>query len=107
MEPVLCIQCGNPVERARECYGAPTCYKCLPPPTPLPVIPPKPRWADCDCIRWAYDPFSQGLRNSGHHPNCPKGHPFNCSCLGCQIREEPSKFWQPVGDGGGPVGGES
>ena len=32
-----CVQCGCPVEEARECYAVPVCYKCLPPPEPLPV----------------------------------------------------------------------
>lgn len=35
---VPCVQCGRPVEHAREVYGAPTCYACLPPPEPLPVV---------------------------------------------------------------------
>jgi hypothetical protein len=33
----LCVKCGKPVERERECYVSPTCYACLPPPEPLPI----------------------------------------------------------------------
>lgn len=35
----LCVECGRPVEAPRRCYAQPTCYACLPPPEPLPVIP--------------------------------------------------------------------
>lgn len=38
--PVLCVECGKPVEHARECYAKPTCYACLPPPEPLPECEP-------------------------------------------------------------------
>lgn len=38
--PRYCTTCGKPVERARRCYATPTCYACLPPPRPLPVVPP-------------------------------------------------------------------
>jgi hypothetical protein len=34
---VLCTQCRQPVEYARECYFTPMCYACLPPPEPLPI----------------------------------------------------------------------
>lgn len=37
--PANCVQCGKPVEETRRCYVVPTCYACLPPPEPLPVIP--------------------------------------------------------------------
>lgn len=33
-----CIQCYNVVEKPREVYARPTCYKCLPPPPPLPIF---------------------------------------------------------------------
>ena len=36
--PQACRQCGEPVEEARPCYAVPTCYACLPPPEPLPVL---------------------------------------------------------------------
>ena len=39
MPVIKCVQCGKPVEHAREVYAIPTCYACLPPPEPLPVIP--------------------------------------------------------------------
>jgi hypothetical protein len=32
-----CVQCGGPVEPERHCYAHPTCYRCLPPPEPLPI----------------------------------------------------------------------
>jgi hypothetical protein len=32
----LCVECGQPVEEARECYALPTCFACLPPPDELP-----------------------------------------------------------------------
>lgn len=35
-KPASCVQCGRPVEEARECYAAPICHACLPPPKPLP-----------------------------------------------------------------------
>jgi len=35
---ILCVKCGKPVEHERECYYHPTCYACLPPPTPLEII---------------------------------------------------------------------
>lgn len=37
--PIRCVECGQVVEKERECYANPTCFKCLPPPEPLPVIP--------------------------------------------------------------------
>ena len=36
--PIACRSCGAPVEEARRCYAVPTCYTCLPPPPPLPVV---------------------------------------------------------------------
>lgn len=36
-DPVLCEQCGLEVENARRCFAHPTCFKCLPPPEPLPI----------------------------------------------------------------------
>ena len=35
---VRCRDCGNPVEFERRVYVVPTCYACLPPPPPLPVL---------------------------------------------------------------------
>lgn len=32
-----CVQCRGPVEPDRHCYVHPTCYRCLPPPEPLPI----------------------------------------------------------------------
>jgi hypothetical protein len=32
-----CVSCGGPVEPERHDYAQPTCYRCLPPPEPLPV----------------------------------------------------------------------
>jgi len=37
-EPILCVQCGKEVERARRIYVLPTCYECLPPPPPLEIL---------------------------------------------------------------------
>lgn len=34
----ICVDCGKPVEERRECYVIPTCYACLPPPPPLPIV---------------------------------------------------------------------
>lgn len=34
-----CARCGGPVEPQRHCYAIPTCYRCLPPPDPIPVAP--------------------------------------------------------------------
>lgn len=35
---IVCKQCGiRDVEKTRECYATPVCYRCLPPPAPLPV----------------------------------------------------------------------
>jgi hypothetical protein len=39
--PQPCRSCGQPVESARRCYAIPTCYRCLPPPRPLPVNLPR------------------------------------------------------------------
>jgi hypothetical protein len=36
--PVACESCGQPVEDDRRCYAHPTCYACLPPPSPLPAL---------------------------------------------------------------------
>lgn len=36
---ILCL-CGNQVEPEREYYAIPTCYACLPPPEPLPIVTP-------------------------------------------------------------------
>lgn len=33
-----CRTCGGPVEKGREVYDRPTCYRCLPPPEPLSFI---------------------------------------------------------------------
>lgn len=33
-----CESCGGAVEKARHVYAHPTCYKCLPPPPPIPVV---------------------------------------------------------------------
>lgn len=35
---IICVRCAMPVEEARRCYVIPTCYECLPPPKPLPII---------------------------------------------------------------------
>jgi len=35
---ISCVQCGKPVEKERHCYALPTCYACLPPPPPLPIV---------------------------------------------------------------------
>lgn len=36
----ICKQCGErEVEDARVCSATPTCYACLPPPEPLPIVP--------------------------------------------------------------------
>ncbi len=35
----VCRRCGKTVEPQRECYAIPTCFACLPPPPPLPVLP--------------------------------------------------------------------
>jgi uncharacterized protein YeaO (DUF488 family) len=37
---VPCASCRRPVEPARHCYAIPTCYACLPPPEPLPIVKP-------------------------------------------------------------------
>lgn len=39
IEPMrlTCAQCTGPVEPERNCYAHPTCYRCLPPPEPLPA----------------------------------------------------------------------
>lgn len=34
-----CVCCGGSVEADRHCYVHPTCYRCLPPPEPVPVLP--------------------------------------------------------------------
>ena len=34
---ILC-GCGKVVEPERYCYAIPTCYACLPPPPPIPVV---------------------------------------------------------------------
>ena len=34
----MCRQCGARVEVARWCYATPMCFKCLPPPPPLPIL---------------------------------------------------------------------
>jgi hypothetical protein len=34
----LCRTCGRPVEVERRVYAVPTCYACLPPPPPIPVL---------------------------------------------------------------------
>lgn len=34
-----CRECGSPVEAEREDYAVPTCFRCLPPPAPLPIRP--------------------------------------------------------------------
>ena len=36
---VGCATCGGRVEPERRCYAIPTCYRCLPPPEPLPIAP--------------------------------------------------------------------
>jgi hypothetical protein len=36
-QQVACTQCGLPVEDGRKCYASPICYRCLPPPDPLPI----------------------------------------------------------------------
>ena len=36
-ELLRCKQCGGVAEEARRCYATPVCFKCLPPPPPLPV----------------------------------------------------------------------
>lgn len=41
--PIRCRTCGKLVEEARRCYAIPTCYGCLPPPEPLPIVEPKKR----------------------------------------------------------------
>lgn len=43
-----CVQCGGAVEQARWVYVHPTCYRCLPPPEPLPIAPLNTR---PDCVR--------------------------------------------------------
>lgn len=40
----LCRGCGRTVEPERECYAIPTCFACLPPPPPLPVLPSFAAW---------------------------------------------------------------
>lgn len=35
---VRCVQCRGAVEEVRVCYAYPTCYACLPPPEPLPIV---------------------------------------------------------------------
>ncbi|HVE12152.1 MAG TPA: helix-turn-helix transcriptional regulator [Elusimicrobiota bacterium] len=37
--PGRCNGCGGVVEEARKVYAIPVCYKCLPPPPPIPVAP--------------------------------------------------------------------
>lgn len=34
-----CAKCGGQVEPERFCYLVATCYRCLPPPEPLPIVP--------------------------------------------------------------------
>jgi hypothetical protein len=38
---VHCVECQRPVEESRESCVLPTCYTCLPPPAPFPVIKPR------------------------------------------------------------------
>jgi hypothetical protein len=33
-----CERCDDVVEKPREVYARPTCYECLPPPPPLPIL---------------------------------------------------------------------
>jgi hypothetical protein len=33
-----CVQCGKTINEERRVYAIPTCYACLPPPEPLPVV---------------------------------------------------------------------
>jgi hypothetical protein len=33
-----CLQCGARTEPERWCYAIPTCFACLPPPPPIPVL---------------------------------------------------------------------
>lgn len=40
----VCRRCGRNVEPERECYAIPTCFACLPPPPPLPVLPSFAEW---------------------------------------------------------------
>lgn len=68
--PVLCVECGKPVEHARECYGSPTCYACLPPPEPLPVNEPKIPKHEREFI-------SKPLPGSGIGESKPKVEPIN------------------------------
>jgi hypothetical protein len=35
-----CRECGGPVEKGREVYARPTCYRCLPPPSIKGFAPP-------------------------------------------------------------------
>lgn len=37
-DPPLCHICGKPAEEQRRCWANPTCYACLPPPPPLPIV---------------------------------------------------------------------
>jgi hypothetical protein len=38
-----CARCTGPVEDQRRCYANPVCYRCLPPPQPLPIRKAQPR----------------------------------------------------------------
>lgn len=38
-----CVRCGQFVEEDRRCYAIPHCYKCLPPPPPVPIADSSPK----------------------------------------------------------------
>jgi hypothetical protein len=38
---INCQRCGKSVERSRRVYAIPTCFACLPPPEPLPIVLPR------------------------------------------------------------------
>jgi len=57
---ILCVRCGSEVEESRACYAIPTCFRCLPPPLPLPMDD-----FDGGCIRHEPEEITQYLKEQG------------------------------------------